>query len=93
MQLQHHRPGASGAHVAPSQWKFRCTSKSSCPTPLFSCSPPTSTVFSQMRPSSNITLNNAPHEHHFAEKRPVYHQIAKIGAIRRKLDGRACPFC
>jgi hypothetical protein len=38
-------------------------------------------------------FNHAPHEHHFAEKRPVYHQIAKIGAIRRGLDGKASPFC
>ena len=79
--------------MAPCQWKFRFKSKISCPTPLFSCAPPTSTVFSKMRPCPNITLNSAPHEHHFSEERPMHKQIGKIGAIRRELDGKACPFC
>lgn len=40
-----------------------------------------------------MTLNSVPHGYRFLEKRPMHKQIGKIGAIRRELDGKACPFC
>jgi hypothetical protein len=49
--------------------------------------------FHKMRLCPNITLNSAPHEHHFSEERPIIKQIGKFGTIRRELDGKACPFC
>jgi len=62
-------------------------------SPLFRSSSPTSTVFSKNLPYPNITLNNALDGYHFLEERAMNKQIGKIGAIRRELDGKPCPFC
>ena len=64
--------------------------------PPFSPAPPTSTVFSKSLPCPNINIGHTQQRafrHHFLKERPMHKQIGKIGAIRRELDGRACPFC
>src|SRR6185295_13281218 len=61
--------------------------------PLFSSALPTSTVFSNFLAYLNITFNTALHGYRLLEDRSMHKQIGKIGAIRRELDGRACPFC
>lgn len=40
-----------------------------------------------------MTSNSNPHWDCFMERKPMHKQIGKIGAIRRELDGKACPFC
>ena len=40
-----------------------------------------------------MARNSTPFGNRFLEKKPMHKQIGKIGAIRRELDGKACPFC
>ena len=40
-----------------------------------------------------MARNSTPLGNRFLEKKPMHKQIGKIGAIRRELDGKACPFC
>jgi hypothetical protein len=61
--------------------------------PPFSLAPPTSRVFSQVLSCRNSTLNSAPSGNPFLEERPMHKHNGKLEAIRRELDGNACPFC
>jgi hypothetical protein len=40
-----------------------------------------------------MTSNSNPHWDGVMERKPMHKQIGKIGAIRRELDSKACPFC
>jgi hypothetical protein len=40
-----------------------------------------------------MTLNSTCYGNRVVEGKPMHKQIGKIGAIRRELEGDACPFC
>lgn len=64
--------------------------------PHFSSVSPTSTVFSIILRCLKINISHTQqraHGHHFLKERAMHNQIGKIGAIRRMLEGKACPFC
>jgi hypothetical protein len=50
-------------------------------------------VFSKIPRCPNMATYSAPLGNRFLEKKPMHKQMGKIGAIRRELDGKACPFC